>query len=74
MPGYDGLNDSSTDGDDLDDLSLGQDLLDSSRLVPPPPSGIVFSGEAVIINGRSNLQRQPKTRKVSFCIFSYIYT
>ncbi|XP_045129687.1 nascent polypeptide-associated complex subunit alpha, muscle-specific form-like isoform X1 [Portunus trituberculatus] len=61
MPGWDGRMDSSTDGDDFDD---GLDYLDSRPGVPPAPSGIVFEGEAVIINGRSNLQRQPRTRKL----------
>ena len=61
MPGWDGRMDSSTDGDDFDE---GLDYLDSRPGVPPAPSGIVFEGEAVIINGRSNLQRQPRTRKV----------
>ncbi|XP_050711128.1 uncharacterized protein LOC126995538 [Eriocheir sinensis] len=61
MPGWDGRLDSSTDGDDDDP---GLDYLDSRPGVPPPPSGIVFEGEAVIINGRSNLQRQPRTRKI----------
>ncbi|KAG0725773.1 hypothetical protein GWK47_037954 [Chionoecetes opilio] len=61
MPGWDGRLDSSTDGDDLDDSGL--DYLDSRPGVPPAPSGIVFEGEAVIINGRSNLQRQPRSRK-----------
>lgn len=61
MPGWDGRMDSSTDGDDLDD---GLDYLDARPGVPPAPSGIVFEGEAVIINGRSNLQRQPRTRKL----------
>lgn len=61
MPGWDGRLDSSTDGDDDDP---GLDYLDSRPGVPPPPSGIVFEGEAVIINGRSNLQRQPRTRKL----------
>ena len=63
MPGWDGRLDSSTDGDDLDDSGL--DYLDSRPGVHPAPSGIVFEGEAVIINGRSNLQRQPRSRKVS---------
>ncbi|XP_071519470.1 uncharacterized protein [Panulirus ornatus] len=63
MPGWEGRVDSSTDGDDLDDLGL--DYLDSRPGVIPAPSGIVFEGEAVIINGRSNLQRQPKTRKLT---------
>lgn len=62
MPGWGGPADSSTDGDD-DDPSL--DYLDARPGVLPAPSGIVFEGEAVIINGRSNLQRQPKTKKVS---------
>lgn len=63
MPGWEGPRDSSTDGDDLDDL--GTDYLDARPGVIPPPSGIVFEGEAVIINGRSNLQRQPKTKKLT---------
>ncbi|XP_069175239.1 nascent polypeptide-associated complex subunit alpha, muscle-specific form isoform X2 [Procambarus clarkii] len=63
MPGWEGRADSSTDGDDLDDSGL--DYLDSRPGVLPAPSGIVFEGEAVIINGRSNLQRQPKTKKLS---------
>ncbi|XP_064103880.1 uncharacterized protein LOC135213705 isoform X2 [Macrobrachium nipponense] len=63
MPGWEGPRDSSTDGDDLDDL--GSDYLDARPGVIPPPSGIVFEGEAVIINGRSNLQRQPKTKKLT---------
>ncbi|XP_076041571.1 uncharacterized protein LOC143025572 [Oratosquilla oratoria] len=62
MPGWEGCNESS-DADDLDDPGL--DYLDAPRPgVLPPPSGIVFEGEAVIINGRSNLQRQPKTKKL----------
>ncbi|KAK8736711.1 hypothetical protein OTU49_004609 [Cherax quadricarinatus] len=62
MPGWEGRADSSTDGDDLDDTGL--DYLDSRPGVLPAPSGIVFEGEAVIINGRSNLQRQPKNKKL----------
>lgn len=62
MPGWGGPADSSTDGDD-DDPNL--DYLDARPGVLPAPSGIVFEGEAVIINGRSNLQRQPKTKKLN---------
>lgn len=75
MPGWEGPRDSSTDGDDLDEP--GTDYLDSRPGVIPPPSGIVFEGEGVIINGRSNLQRQPRTKKltISFeeCAQTYEY-
>lgn len=62
MPGYDGKTDSSTDGD-----GDGDEEVDSPKAgVPPPPCNITFRGEGVIINGRSNLQRQPRTKKVSW--------
>ncbi|CAL4102582.1 unnamed protein product [Meganyctiphanes norvegica] len=64
MPGfYEGRQDSSTDGDDPDDPGI--DYLDSRPGVPPAPCGISFNGEGVIINGRSNLQRQPRNKRLN---------
>ena len=57
MPGYDGRADSSTD--DID-----EDYHDSPRGSLPPPCTFVFENDGVIINGRSNLQRQPRSKKV----------
>lgn len=49
-----GIEESSTDGD-CDDWTLD----------PPSPCDIVFEGDNILINGKSNLSRIPKQRKVS---------
>lgn len=48
-----GVEESSTDGD-CDDWTLD----------PPSPCDVVFEGDNILINGKSNLSRNPKQRKL----------
>lgn len=48
-----GGEESSTDADSEDWISD-----------PPSPCDVTFEGDNVLINGKSNLSRQPKQRKV----------
>ncbi|KAF2345780.1 hypothetical protein FHG87_023464 [Trinorchestia longiramus] len=61
LPGYDDCDSSTDDWDD--ELQLGASSLKAGEV--PPPCPFEFLGAAVIIKGRSNLQRQPRNKKVT---------
>lgn len=71
MPGYGGRLDSSTDDDYEDLMGVSTDSpVGGARELSP--CDLVFEGAGVVIGGVSNLQRQPKTKKVSF-LFIFLF-
>jgi hypothetical protein len=56
----DGTSDESSTDVDTEDCSVGFGG-------PPSPCNVLFEGDNVLINGKSNLLKQPKQRKV-LCI------
>lgn len=61
LPGYDDCDSSTDDWDD--ELQVCPSPLRAGE--PPPPCPFEFLGAAVIIKGRSNLQRQPRSKKLN---------
>lgn len=57
----DGANESSTDSPSIACTEEWQ-LISG----PPSPCNVSFEGDNIVINGKSNLRKHPKEKKVSF--------
>ena len=59
----DGISDDSSTDIDTEDYSFGFGS-------PPSPCNVLFEGDNVLINGKSNLLKQPKQQKVRIDMYS----
>jgi hypothetical protein len=59
----DGISDESSTDTDVVDCSAGFGS-------PPSPCNVLFEGDNILINGKSNLLKQPKQQKVRTDMYS----